>query len=118
MEVPNFIKVKDQSYVFANDGTFKFFIPEKYFDTKLAEIQGDFVNLFGICTYAIYDKNDKVYITDVYGDRVEYTIYNIYETSPDDSDFIMRETNGKREISLSTCTDNSKARLIIWAVEE
>ena len=59
MEVPNFIKVKGQSYVFANDGTFKFFIPEKYFDTKLAEIQGEFVNLFGICTYAIYDKNDK-----------------------------------------------------------
>ena len=59
MEVPNFIKVKGQSYVFANDGTFKFFIPEKYFDTKLAEIKGEFINLFGICTYAIYDKNDN-----------------------------------------------------------
>lgn len=34
------------------------------------------------------------------------------------ADFIMRETNGKREISLQTCTDNSKGRLIIWAVEE
>ena len=45
-------------------------------------------------------------------------LYNIYETSAEDSDFIMRETNGKREISLSTCTDNSKGRLIIWAVEE
>ena len=61
---------------------------------------------------------DKVYITDNSGTKIKYTIYNIYETSPDDSDFIRRETNGKREISLSTCTDNSKARLIIWAVEE
>lgn len=61
---------------------------------------------------------DKVYITDNSGTKIKYNIYNIYETSADDSDFIMRETNGKREISLSTCTDNSKARLIIWAVEE
>lgn len=61
---------------------------------------------------------DKIYITDNSGTKIKYNIYNIYETSPDDSDFIMRETNGKREVSLSTCTDNSKARLIIWAVEE
>lgn len=61
---------------------------------------------------------DKIYITDNSGTKIKYNIYNIYETSPDDSDFIMRETNGKREVSLSTCTDNSKGRLIIWAVEE
>lgn len=61
---------------------------------------------------------DKVYITDNSGTRIKYNIYNIYETSPDDGDFIMRETNGKREVSLQTCTDNSKGRLIIWAVEE
>ena len=61
---------------------------------------------------------DKVYITDNSGTKIKYNIYNIYETSAEDGDFIMRETNGKREISLSTCTDNSKGRLIIWAVEE
>lgn len=61
---------------------------------------------------------DKVYITDNSGTKLKYNIYNIYETSPDDGDFIMRKTNGKREISLQTCTDNSKGRLIIWAVEE
>lgn len=61
---------------------------------------------------------DKVYITDNSDTRIKYNIYNIYETSPDDTDFMQRDTNGKREISLSTCTDNSQARLIIWAVEE
>lgn len=63
-------------------------------------------------------EGDKIYIKDNSGTRIKYNIYNIYETAPEDSDFIIRETNGKREISLSTCTDNSKARLIIWAVEE
>ena len=61
---------------------------------------------------------DKIYITDNSGTKIKYNIYNIYETTGEDSDFITRETNGKREISLSTCTDNSKARLIIWAIEE
>ena len=61
---------------------------------------------------------DKIYITDTSGTRIKYNIYNIYETTPDDGDYIIRDTNGKREISLSTCTDNSKARLVIWAVEE
>ncbi len=61
---------------------------------------------------------DKVYITDNSGTRIAYNIYNIYETSRDDSDYMQRDTNGKREISLSTCTDNSQAVLIIWAVEE
>ena len=61
---------------------------------------------------------DKIYITDNSNTRIKYNIYNIYETSPDDGDYMVRDTNGKREISLSTCTDNSKARLIIWAVEE
>ena len=62
--------------------------------------------------------NDKIYITDTSGQKLQYNIYNIYETSPDDSDFITRDTAGKTEISLSTCTDNSKKRLIVWAVAE
>ena len=61
---------------------------------------------------------DVIYITDSEGTRIKYSIYNIYETDGNDSDFINRDTNGRREISLSTCTDNSQARLIIWAVEE
>ena len=63
-------------------------------------------------------EGDKVYIKDNSGNRLKYNIYNIYETSPDDSDFIRRDTKGKREISLQTCTNNSKGRLVIWAVEE
>lgn len=31
---------------------------------------------------------------------------------------MLRNTEGKREISLSTCTDDSSKRTIIWAVAE
>lgn len=60
---------------------------------------------------------DTIYITDNSGKKVKYTIYNIYTTTPDDSTYMTRDTAGKREISLSTCTDDSKGRLIIWAKE-
>ena len=61
---------------------------------------------------------DIIYITDTEGNRVKYTIYNIYNTSSEDTEYMTRDTAGKREISLSTCTDDSKYRLVIWAKED
>ena len=58
---------------------------------------------------------DKIYITDLTGKRLSYTIYNKYETSDTDAEYMTRDTQGATEISLTTCTDDSKARLIIWA---
>ncbi len=63
------------------------------------------------------ENGDKIYITGTDGQRVEYEVYNKYETSTSDSDYMNRDTDGKREISLTTCTDDTKRRLIIWARE-
>jgi len=60
---------------------------------------------------------DKIYITDQYGERVEYTIYRVYQTTADDATYMTRDTEGRREISLQTCTDDSSKRIIIWAAE-
>lgn len=61
---------------------------------------------------------DKIYLTDLSGKKVTYTITKKYNTSTDDANYMVRDTKGKREISLSTCTDDSKQRLIIWAEEK
>ena len=61
---------------------------------------------------------DYIYITDSTGRKVKYTIYNIYRASGSESSYMTRNTNGKREISLSTCTDDSKARTIVLAKED
>lgn len=72
---------------------------------------------------AFFGKNKKlangdiIYITDNSGKKVKYTIYKIYKTTPNDGNYLTRDTAGKREISLTTCTDDSKGRLIIWAKE-
>ena len=44
-----------------------------------------------------------------------YTIYNKYEAAENEADYITRDTQGATEISLTTCTDDSKARIIILA---
>ncbi len=62
-------------------------------------------------------KGDKIYITDTSGKKVTYEISKKYETTPQDSSYMNRDTNGKRGISLTTCTDDTKGRLIIWAEE-
>ena len=58
---------------------------------------------------------DKVYITDLYGVTVEYTIYNKFETSPQDTSYMFRDTGGIPEITLATCSQNGSARLILYA---
>lgn len=61
---------------------------------------------------------DEIKITDQKGETVKYIIYNIYQTTANDAEYMTRDTEGRREISLQTCTDDSKNRIIIWAAEE
>lgn len=61
--------------------------------------------------------NDEIYITDESETKIKYLVYNIYETRAEDFDYASRDTAGKREISLSTCTDDVQGRIIIWAKE-
>ena len=62
---------------------------------------------------------DKINIKDRHGITLTYTIYSKFETNENDASFYDRDTNGKCEITLSTCTDNDATkRLIILARAE
>lgn len=58
---------------------------------------------------------DKIKIKDNSGTELTYTIYEIFETTEQDTSFYNRDTNGAIEVTLSTCTDDAKARTIILA---
>lgn len=58
---------------------------------------------------------DKIKIKDTTGTELTYTIYEKFETTPEDTSFYTRNTNGAIEITLSTCTDDVSARTIIQA---
>lgn len=61
---------------------------------------------------------DEVIITDQKGEKVTYVIYDMFQTTANDAEYMTRDTEGRREISLQTCTDDSKNRLIILAAEK
>lgn len=62
---------------------------------------------------------DTIRIKDLEGKTLTYTIYEIFETTPTDTAYMSRKTEGRTEISLSTCTDDGNNRLVILArVEE
>ena len=63
-------------------------------------------------------KGDTIDITDQSGQTITYIIYDIYMTTPNDAEYMERDTEGAREISLSTCNDDSSKRLIILAKEK
>lgn len=58
---------------------------------------------------------DKIKITDLNNKTLTYTIYEIFETTDTDAAYFTRDTGDNIEISLSTCTDDGKNRLVILA---
>lgn len=61
---------------------------------------------------------DTIDITDQSGETVTYSIYEMFMTSPNDAEYMQRDTEGAREISLSTCNNDSSQRLVILAREK
>lgn len=61
---------------------------------------------------------DQIYITNyATGVKKTYSIYSIYQTEESDTSFYNRDTGGKSEITLITCQNNNKYRLVIKAKE-
>ena len=60
---------------------------------------------------------DVIEITDLSGKTIQYKVYNQYVVDPTDVSCTSQLTNGKREITLITCTTDSKHRTIIKARE-
>lgn len=58
---------------------------------------------------------DKIKIKDATGKELTYTIYQKFTTTEEDTSFYARDTKGATEVTLSTCTDDAKERIIILA---
>lgn len=62
-------------------------------------------------------KGDIIEITDVTGKKVNYAVYDNYVVEPENVSSTSQKTDGKREITLITCTNDSVNRVIIKARE-
>lgn len=63
------------------------------------------------------EKGDKMILTDVYGNRTIYSIYDNYTISPKDISCLNQDTSGEKEVTLITCTNGAIKRVIIKAIE-
>lgn len=60
VKIPPFTRLEGDKLIFnQDDHELVFYIPEKYFETKVAEILGNVVRTTGIFNYTIFDKNGK-----------------------------------------------------------
>ncbi len=61
------------------------------------------------------ENGDIIEITDLTGRTLRYSVYNKYEVVPEDTSCTSQITNGQTEITLITCTNDSKLRVIVKA---
>ena len=60
---------------------------------------------------------DIISITDLLGRTINYRVYNKYQVAPEDVSCTTQLTNGNKEVTLITCTDDSKYRVVVKARE-
>ena len=63
------------------------------------------------------EEGDIIEIIDMSGRAVKYAVYNVYEVEPEDTTCTSQLTKGKKEITLITCTNDSKKRIVVKARE-
>lgn len=60
---------------------------------------------------------DIIELTDLSGRTLKYSVYDKYTVDPEDVACTSQLTGGKKEVTLITCTNDSKQRVIVKATE-
>ena len=60
---------------------------------------------------------DEIILKDNYNGEISYVIYDIFTVLPQDTTCLSQKTEGKREVTLITCTKDIKQRIILKARE-
>lgn len=64
------------------------------------------------------ENGDIIELTDLAKERtIKYVVYKKYTVNPEDRSCTSQKTNGKKEITLITCTDDNQQRVIVKATE-
>lgn len=71
--------------------------------------------MFGKTKYL--ENGDIIELTDLDYKTIKYTIYNIFVTEPNDVNILQSENQSIREVTLITCTNGNKQRLVLKARE-
>ena len=90
--------------------------PTKFWGCDPNEV-GNYRNKKFFSKVPTLENGDIIEITDTKGRTVKYTVYNKYTVTEEDMSPTSPLTNGRKDITLITCTDDSKERVIVKATE-
>lgn len=122
IEIPS-IKVNLPILTVATDSSMKVAVGILY-GVGLNQIGNTVITGHNYRNGALFSKNDnikngdEIFITDVMGVRIKYIVFNKYYTTSTDFEYATRDTAGSREITLQSCTDDGRSRIIVCAREE
>lgn len=63
------------------------------------------------------ENGDIIEITDLTGRTIKYSVYDKYLVDPTDVSCTSQRTNGKKEITIITCTNDSSKRVVVKATQ-
>lgn len=61
--------------------------------------------------------NDEIFLKDVSGQKVKYEVYDVFKVYPNMTSSLSQKTEGRKELTLITCTLDSQKRIIVKAKE-
>ena len=64
------------------------------------------------------ENGDIVEIQDLSQRTIQYEVYDVHTVMPDNVSDTSQKTNGRKEVTLITCTDNSEQRVIVRCKEK
>ena len=56
---------------------------------------------------------DTIYLSDNKNGKVKYEVYDIYKAIPSNTEALLQNTSGRTELTLITCSDYSRKRIIV-----
>ena len=121
LEIP---KIKLNTYVFEEyDEEAMWICPTKYYGSEPNEVGNYCIAAHNYNKQNMFDNiiklesGDIIYLSDNENGKQQYTVYDVYKVEPDNTKPLLQNTNGKKEITLITCSDYSSKRIIVKAVE-
>ena len=67
---------------------------------------------------SVIENGDIVEITDLNNRTIQYVVYDKYVVREDDRTCSSQKTDGRKEVTLITCTDDSENRVVVKATEK
>lgn len=103
---------------------------EENLNISITRFYGSEINSIGNCVLAGHNmkdgslfgrlselsQGDKITLYDISGKKKKYSVFNIKVVAPTDLSVLSQETNNRCWITLITCTNQGKSRLIIQAM--